>query len=82
MLLVFLFVVGPTVFILGTFTNSMGDYLTQLPSMSFSAGVFGGQDWINPWTIFYWAWWIWTPFVGMFIARISKAARSGGSSST
>jgi len=73
LLALFLFVVGPTVFILGTFTNSMGDYLTQLPGMSFSTGVFGGADWITGWTIFYWAWWIsWTPFVGMFIARISK----------
>ena len=72
-LVLFLFVVGPTVFILGTFTESMGDYLTQLPGMSFATGVFGGQDWLSGWTIFYWAWWIsWTPFVGMFIARISK----------
>jgi glycine betaine transporter len=73
LLVLFLFVVGPTVFILGTFTNTMGDYLTQLPGMSFSTGVFGGSSWLNGWTIFYWAWWIsWTPFVGMFIARISK----------
>ena len=51
----------------------MGDYLTQLPGLSFATGVFGGSDWLNSWTIFYWAWWIsWTPFVGMFIARISK----------
>ena len=41
--------------------------------MSFRTGVFGGSEWLNGWTIFYWAWWIsWTPFVGMFIARISK----------
>ncbi len=69
----FLFVVGPTVFILGTLTESIGAYLTTLPTMSFRAGAFGGGDWISGWTIFYWAWWIsWTPFVGMFIARISK----------
>jgi glycine betaine transporter len=73
LLVLFLFVVGPTVFILGTFTETMGDYLTQLPGLSFSTGVFGGSEWLNGWTIFYWAWWIsWTPFVGMFIARISK----------
>ena len=72
-LVLFLFVVGPTVFILGTFTETMGDYLTQLPGLSFATGVFGGSEWLNGWTIFYWAWWIsWTPFVGMFIARISK----------
>ena len=73
LLVLFLFVVGPTVFILGTFTNSLGGYLTHLPTMSFRTGVFGGSEWLNTWTIFYWAWWIsWTPFVGMFIARISK----------
>ena len=72
----FLFVVGPTVFILGTFTESLGGYLTQLPSMSFRTGVFDNAEaapWLSGWTIFYWAWWVsWTPFVGMFIARISK----------
>ena len=73
LLVLFLFVVGPTVFILSTFTETMGDYVTQLPGLSFATGVFGGSDWLNGWTIFYWAWWIsWTPFVGMFIARISK----------
>lgn len=73
-LVLFLFVVGPTVFILGTFTQSLGDYLTHLPEMSFRTGVFTTEaSWLNAWTIFYWAWWIsWTPFVGMFIARISK----------
>ena len=71
----FLFVVGPTVFILSTFTQTMGDYLTHLPSMAFSTGVYDTEasSWLSGWTIFYWAWWIsWTPFVGMFIARISK----------
>ena len=72
-LVFFIFVVGPTVFIMGTFTESIGGYLTQLPSMSFRTGVFGDASWLNGWTIFYWAWWAsWTPFVGMFIARISK----------
>lgn len=73
LLVFFLFVVGPTVFIMGTFTESIGGYLTHLPTMSFRTGVFGGSEWLNGWTIFYWAWWVsWTPFVGMFIARISK----------
>jgi glycine betaine transporter len=75
LLVLFLFVVGPTVFILSTFTESLGGYLTQLPAMSFRTGVYQGEAsaWLNGWTIFYWAWWIsWTPFVGMFIARISK----------
>ncbi len=75
LLVLFLFVVGPTVFIMGTFTTTMGDYLTQLPAMSFNTGVYdsAASSWLGGWTIFYWAWWIsWTPFVGMFIARISK----------
>lgn len=75
-LVFFLFVVGPTVFILGTFTESLGGYLTNLPAMSFRDGVFDADvagPWLSAWTIFYWAWWIsWTPFVGMFVARISK----------
>jgi len=53
----------------------MGVYLTQLPTMSGRTGAFDADQaaWLNGWTIFYWAWWIsWTPFVGMFIARISK----------
>ncbi|WP_432478832.1 BCCT family transporter [Nocardioides sp. GXQ0305] len=75
LLALFLFVVGPTVFILGTFTTTMGDYLTHLPAMAFNTGVYSSEasSWLGGWTIFYWAWWIsWTPFVGMFIARISK----------
>lgn len=75
LLVFFLFVVGPTVFIMGTFTTSLGDYLTHLPAMSFNTGVYdsAASSWLGDWTIFYWAWWIsWTPFVGMFIARISK----------
>jgi len=74
-LVLFLFVVGPTVFILSTFTEGMGAYLTQLPTMSGRTGAFDADQaaWLNGWTIFYWAWWVsWTPFVGMFIARISK----------
>ncbi len=72
-LLFFLFVVGPTVFILSTFTESVGDYVSQIAPMSFNAGAFGGQEWLGGWTIFYWAWWMsWTPFVGAFIARISR----------
>jgi choline-glycine betaine transporter len=72
-LLVFVFVVGPTVFILNLLPSSIGAYLTDLVPMSFHSAVFGGGDWLASWTIFYWAWWIsWTPFVGTFIARISR----------
>lgn len=72
-LLVFVFVVGPTVFILDLVPDAIGSYLDQLIPMSFHSAVFGGSEWLASWTIFYWAWWIsWTPFVGTFIAKISK----------
>jgi choline/carnitine/betaine transport len=73
LLLLFVFVVGPTVFILDLLPSSIGAYLTNLVPMSFHSAVFGGGEWLASWTIFYWAWWIsWTPFVGTFIARISR----------
>ncbi|MGR4849347.1 BCCT family transporter [Streptomyces sp. LARHCF252] len=72
-LLLFVFVVGPTVFILESQTEALGGYLASLPKMSFTTGAFGGGEWLSSWTVFYWAWWIsWTPFVGTFIARISR----------
>lgn len=72
-LLVFVFVLGPTVFLLGNFTETIGSYLSQFIPMSFRAGAFGGGDWLAAWTIFYWAWWMsWAPFVGVFMARISR----------
>lgn len=72
-LVAFVLVVGPTLFIVNTFTESIGGYLTALPGMSFKVGAFGGSEWLSGWTIFYWAWWIsWSPFVGAFIARISR----------
>ncbi|MFG3417701.1 BCCT family transporter [Micromonospora sp. NPDC048063] len=72
-LMFFLLVVGPTVFILNSLTASTGGYLNDLIPMSFRTGAFGGERWMAGWTIFYWAWWIsWTPFVGAFIARISR----------
>jgi glycine betaine transporter len=72
-LLLFLLVVGPTVFILNTFTESLGAYVSNLITMSFRTAAFGEAEWLAAYTLFYWAWWIsWTPFVGMFIARISR----------
>ncbi|WP_299038594.1 BCCT family transporter [uncultured Pseudokineococcus sp.] len=73
LLLLFLFVVGPTVFILNLGPNAFGGYLNTLPAMSVRTGVFGGTEWLSGWTIFYWAWWVsWTPFVGAFLAKISR----------
>jgi glycine betaine transporter len=72
-LMVFFLVVGPTVFIIGTAIESIGGYVIHLPEMSFRTGTFGDQEWMAAWTIFYWAWWIsWAPFVGTFVARISR----------
>lgn len=69
----FVFLLGPTQHILEAATQSAGDYLGALLPMSFATGVDGGQAWLSGWTIFYWAWWIsWSPFVGTFIARISR----------
>jgi choline/carnitine/betaine transport len=75
-LAVFVFVVGPTVLILNVVPTAVGDYFRDLASMSARTAAAGGDatnEWLSSWTIFYWAWWIsWTPFVGMFIARISR----------
>lgn len=74
-LLLFMLFLGPTQFILNIFTNTIGTYLQSLPSMSFRISPLNEEvrSWINGWTIFYWAWWIaWAPFVGIFIARVSK----------
>jgi choline/carnitine/betaine transport len=72
-LLIFLLFVGPTLFILNTFTESLGAYVSGLVPMSFRTAAFGDEEWLAAYTVFYWAWWIsWTPFVGTFIARISK----------
>ncbi|GAA0512900.1 BCCT family transporter [Saccharopolyspora subtropica] len=76
LLAVFVFVAGPTVFVLDLLPMSIGDYLRDFGEMASRSGATGGaamNDWLSSWTIFYWAWWIsWTPFVGMFIARISR----------
>jgi glycine betaine transporter len=72
-LLFFVFVLGPTVFILDTFVQSIGGYLANLIPMSFRTASYGDSEFVSGWTIFYWAWWIsWAPFVGTFIARISR----------
>ena len=71
--MLFLLIVGPTVYILGGFTQNLGYYFTILPELSLWTETFRGTNWQASWTVFYWAWWIsWSPFVGMFIARISK----------
>ncbi|MFB6196463.1 MAG: BCCT family transporter [Haloplanus sp.] len=78
----FLLIVGPTIYILGTLSQGLGTYLNNFAALSFFTGTVGGnlslggytvKGWMGSWTVFYWGWWIaWSPFVGMFIARISK----------
>ncbi|MCF6385418.1 BCCT family transporter [Mycobacterium sp. MBM] len=75
LLAVFVFIAGPTVFILNLIPTSLGSYFQDLAMMSARTGAEGAETeaWLGSWTVFYWAWWIsWTPFVGMFIARISR----------
>ncbi|MFC5988938.1 BCCT family transporter [Marinicrinis lubricantis] len=72
-LLLFVFVTGPTVFILETFTLAVGDYITNFVQYSLRLTPYKGGTWIRDWTIFYWAWAIaWSPFVGAFVARVSR----------
>ncbi|MFF3429543.1 BCCT family transporter [Streptomyces sp. NPDC002602] len=72
----FVFIAGPTIIVLDLLPTSLGAYLGDLPQLIGRTEATGGGDvasWLGSWTVFYWAWWIsWTPFVGMFIARISR----------
>jgi choline/glycine/proline betaine transport protein len=72
--LLFLLIVGPTVFIFDLFVQSYGDYLANFVSWAtWTEAYTADGTWQNGWTIFYWAWWIsWSPFVGVFVARISR----------
>lgn len=66
-------IVGPKIKMINSLTNGIGMYINQFVYDSFHIEAFGDNSWIGGWTIFYWAWWIaWAPFVGTFIARISK----------
>src|SRR3546814_11569657 len=69
-LLALVLVLGPTGFILDTFTTTLGSYLNQLETMSLRMAPFSGASWVSHWTIFSWAWLTpWGPFVGAFLAR-------------
>jgi len=73
LLFLFVLVVGPTVFLLDSLVQNVGTYLGALVSTTFNMYAFQGTDWQASWTLFYWGWWIaWSPFVGMFIARVSR----------
>lgn len=73
LILMFVFFAGPTDFITASMTNAIGDYFANLIGMSLVMTPYSGDDWVERWTIFYWAWGLsWAPFVGTFIARISR----------
>jgi choline/glycine/proline betaine transport protein len=74
-LLLFVLFAGPTVYLIGSFTEGIGNYITNFFNLTFGTHVYdeASLPWFYDWTILYWAWWIsWSPYVGLFIARISK----------
>lgn len=75
LLMLFVLCTGPTLHLLGAFSNNLGNYLSNLVELSFKTYVYESNNtaWFNGWTVLYWAWWCsWAPFVGLFIARISR----------
>ena len=72
-LLVLILILGPTVFLLKALMQNTGAYLSDLVRNTFNLFAYQKTEWIGGWTIFYWGWWLaWAPFVGIFIARISR----------
>ncbi|MGO3858410.1 MAG: BCCT family transporter [Neisseriaceae bacterium] len=75
LLMLFVLVTGPTLFVLSGFTENVGYYFSKLVSLSFTNFAYEPEKagWFRGWTVLYWAWWVsWAPFVGLFIARISR----------
>ncbi|GHA20799.1 choline transporter [Arenicella chitinivorans] len=73
LLLIGVVLAGPTILIFQTFMQNIGDYLSEIVSKTFNLYAYDPTDWLGGWTILYWGWWLsWAPFVGIFIARISK----------
>lgn len=79
LLMLFVLFVGETRFLLNALVLNIGDYFSDFVSMSFNTYAFDQPtDWLNAWTLFFWAWWIaWGPFVGLFLARISRGRTIG-----
>lgn len=72
-LLIFVLIAGPTLYLLQTAVQNTGLYLSDVVDKTFNLYAYEPTDWIGGWTLFYWGWWIsWSPFVGMFIARVSR----------
>ncbi|WP_439102246.1 BCCT family transporter [Congregibacter sp.] len=73
LLLIGVLIAGPTILILGATLESLGIYVSELISKTFTLYAYDPTEWLGGWTIFYWGWWLsWSPFVGLFIARISR----------
>ena len=71
--LVMMLLLGPTAHLLDSFVQNTGNYFNSIITLGTWSESYGEQDWQHGWTVFYWAWWIsWSPFVGMFIARVSR----------
>ena len=72
-LAIFVLVLGPTLFLMQSWVQNLGGYVQALPELMLRTSPFADDGWAGAWTIFYWGWWMsWAPFVGMFIARISR----------
>ncbi|WP_186629924.1 BCCT family transporter [Rhodococcus sp. BP22] len=72
-LAVFVLILGPTLFLMQSWVQNLGGYVQALPELMLRTSPFADDGWAGAWTIFYWGWWMsWAPFVGMFIARISR----------
>ncbi|WP_088654055.1 BCCT family transporter [Geofilum rhodophaeum] len=73
LLFILVLLLGPTLFIFKSFIQNVGNYLNEILMVSSWTEAYRDRGWQGGWTVFYWAWWIsWSPFVGMFIARVSK----------
>ncbi|MGE3935025.1 MAG: BCCT family transporter [Rhodospirillaceae bacterium] len=73
LLVLFVFLTGPTLFLLKALVQNVGAYFSDIVEKTFTLYAYRPSGWIGGWTLFYWAWWIaWSPFVGMFIARVSR----------
>jgi len=76
--LLVMIILGPTLFIADSLVQNIGMYIQKLPQLGFYTESYTQTQWQDSWTIFYWAWWIaWSPFVGMFIARVSRGRTIG-----
>lgn len=73
LLMLTILIMGPTIFLIQAFVQNTGSYLSEIVNKTFNLYAYERTDWLGGWTLFYWGWWLsWSPFVGMFIARVSR----------